>query len=609
MPTDDLKNQQIHKIGDLPFRVVRPGLDEPVPPALDEPPLAPINPPKVIARPQLPAKPLPLVPSPTLSFPREPAEKVDSYKKVVLVILDGFGVAPPSTGNAVSRARIPTLDNLVNNYPSMTLQASGPLVGLPWGQMGNSESGHLNIGAGRIVGEDLPRITLAIQNGEFFKNPALRAAVDHAKKNNSNLHLIGLVSDGGVHSLDEHLFALLGLCSEMDMPRVFIHMFTDGRDTPERAAAEELKKVRERISRIGVGSIASITGRFYAMDRGGHWNQTESTYQLLVNGKGEKAASAEDAIAQNYQKQIFDEMIPPTVVVNFDQQPTAVIKDSDAVIFFNFRQDRALQLAQMFLAPHLVPEPQRHPVPQNVYFCTITEYAQNLPLAKPAFLPLDLKHNLAEVLSENHMTQFHIAESEKYAHVTSFFNCGRTEPYPGEERQIITSPNNARNYVDSPQMSAEEMTDVLGAKITNSQINFFVANYANCDMVGHTGNLQSAIKAVEFIDQCLKQVVDAVLASNAFLIITADHGNVEEMISVKTGEIDKDHTTNPVPCLFVSKALRFARTPVPGKNFGSLAGEVPGGVISDIAPTILAMFGMAKPEEMTAINLLGELQQ
>lgn len=607
MPTDDLKNQQIHKIGDLPFRVVRPGLDEPMPPALDEPPLAPVNPPKVIARPQ-PVNPLPLVPSPTLSFPREPADKAGSYKKVVLVILDGFGVAPPSTGNAVSRARIPVLDNLVNNYPSMTLQASGPLVGLPWGQMGNSESGHLNIGAGRIVGEDLPRITLAIQNGEFFKNPALRGAVDHAKKNNSNLHLIGLVSDGGVHSLDEHLFALLGLCAEMDMPRVFVHMFTDGRDTPERAAAEELKKVRERISRIGVGSIATVTGRFYAMDRGGHWNQTESAYELLVNGKGEKAASAEDVITQNYQKQIFDEMIPPTVVVNFDQRPTAVIKDSDGVIFFNFRQDRALQLAQMFLAPHLVPEPYRHPALQNVYFCTITEYAQNLPLAKPAFLPLDLKHNLAEVLSQSHMTQFHIAESEKYAHVTSFFNCGRTEPYPGEERQIITSPNNARNYVDSPQMSAEEMTDILGAKITNSQINFFVANYANCDMVGHTGNLQSAIKAVEFIDQCLKQVVDAVLASNALLIITADHGNVEEMISVKTGEIDKDHTTNPVPCLFVSKALRFARAPVPGKNFGSLAGEVPGGVISDIAPTILAMFGVAKPEEMTGINLLSELE-
>ena len=524
------------------------------------------------------------------------------FKKVVLVVLDGFGIAPPGTGNAVLRARIPTLNNLVNNFPSMTLQASGPLVGLPWGQMGNSESGHLNIGAGRIVGEDLPRITLSIQNGDFFKNQVLRGAVEHAKKNNSKLHLLGLVSDGGVHSLDEHMFALLGLASEMDLNRVFVHMFTDGRDTPERVAMEELKKVKERISRIGTGTIASVGGRFYTMDRGGHWDQTEMTYQVLVNGKGPAAASAEDCISQSYQKQVFDEMILPTVINNFDQKPIALIEENDAVIFFNFRQDRALQLTQLFIAPGLVPEKYRHPVLQNLYFCTMTEYAQNLPAAKVAFPSLDLKNNLAEVLSKNNFTQFHIAESEKYAHITSFFNCGRTDPYVGEERHIVTSPNNARNYTDSPQMSADELTDILCAKITNTETNFFVANFANGDMVGHTGNLQSSIKAVEFIDKCLGQIIQAVLSTDAALIITADHGNVEEMISVKTGEIDKDHTTNPVPCLFVSNKWKF-KTPL-GKGFEHLSAEVPNGVISDIAPTILSLYNLPKPEEMTGVNLL-----
>jgi 2,3-bisphosphoglycerate-independent phosphoglycerate mutase len=379
-------------------------------------------------------------------------------------------------------------------------------------------------------------------------------------------------------------------------------MFTDGRDTPERVAMDELKKVKERINRIGVGTVATLGGRFYTMDRGGHYNQTEMTYQALVNGKGPMAASAEDVITQSYQKQIFDEMILPTVITNFDQKPLATIEENDAVIFFNFRQDRALQLTEMFVAPQNVPAEFRHPVLQNLYFCTMTEYSQNLKGVHVAFPPMDLKNNLAEVLSNSGYTQFHISESEKYAHVTSFFNCGKTDPYPGEERHIVTSPNNARNYTDSPQMSAEELTDILTQKITGTNTNFFVANYANCDMVGHTGNLQASIKAVEFIDQSLRQVMDAALLSNATLIITADHGNVEEMISSQTGEIDKDHTTNPVPCLFVSNSLKF-KNPL-GINFESLSGEMPNGVISDVAPTILALFDLPKPEEMTGINLL-----
>jgi 2,3-bisphosphoglycerate-independent phosphoglycerate mutase len=636
MSDDSLQIPRPHKIGGLPFSVAKNGEEkqaEKKNPAgilpqknLQTPSSKPFKPviapniPQRILRPKanndqnflaanMPNAPIPrphnLQKEPeifTKQQPEQTSSNKKELKKVVLVILDGFGVAPPATGNAIFRARTPTLNHIVNNFPSLTLQASGPLVGLPWGQMGNSESGHLNIGAGRIVGEDLPRITMAIQNGDFFKNPILRGAVEHAKKNNSKLHLLGLVSDGGVHSLDEHMFAILGLCSEMVLNRVFIHMFTDGRDTPERVAMDELKKVKERINRIGVGTVATLGGRFYTMDRGGHYNQTEMTYQALVNGKGPMAASAEDVITQSYQKQIFDEMILPTVITNFDQKPLATIEENDAVIFFNFRQDRALQLTEMFVAPQNVPAEFRHPVLQNLYFCTMTEYSQNLKGVHVAFPPMDLKNNLAEVLSNSGYTQFHISESEKYAHVTSFFNCGKTDPYPGEERHIVTSPNNARNYTDSPQMSAEELTDILTQKITGTNTNFFVANYANCDMVGHTGNLQASIKAVEFIDQSLRQVMDAALLSNATLIITADHGNVEEMISSQTGEIDKDHTTNPVPCLFVSNSLKF-KNPL-GINFESLSGEMPNGVISDVAPTILALFDLPKPEEMTGINLL-----
>ncbi len=370
------------------------------------------------------------------------------YKKVALVILDGFGVASATRGNAIGLAKTPTFNYLVSNYPAITLQASGPLVGLPWGQMGNSESGHLNIGAGRIVGEDLPRITTAIQSGDFFKNPALKQAMEHVKNNNSQLHILGMVSDGGVHSLDEHMYAVLGLAAEYHLPKVFIHMFTDGRDTAERAAADALVKLRSRIQRIGVGSVATVTGRFYAMDRGGHWNQTEATYQAMVNGVGERAPSAEACIQRNYSSQIFDEMIKPTVIVNQHDQPVGTVAPNDALVYFNFRQDRALQLTQMFLQPDAVPEQFRHPVMDNLFFATMTEYSQNLP-AHVAFPSLDLRNNLGEIISNRHMTQFHIAETEKYAHVTSFFNCGRTDPYPGEERVIVTSPNNARNYVTS----------------------------------------------------------------------------------------------------------------------------------------------------------------
>lgn len=527
------------------------------------------------------------------------------YKKVALVILDGFGVAPDSHGNAIARAKTPNLNFIVSNFPSLTLQASGPLVGLPWGEMGNSEVGHLNLGAGRIVGQDLPRITASIQSGEFFKNSVFLEAINHAKNNHSALHLMGLVSPGGVHSFDEHLYALLSMAAENGHKKVYIHMFTDGRDTDPKIAPESLAKLYERIDRVDVGKIATITGRFYALDRGEHFGQTQMTYQALVEGKGETAHSADEAVSNSYKAQIFDEMIKPTVIVNEQGLPVGKISDNDSVIFINFRSDRALQLSRAFVQPDVLPAELRPKPLQNLFFATMTEYAPDLP-AKAAFGPVSLKNNLAEVISNRGLSQFHIAESEKYAHVTAFFNCRKTEKYPGEERIIVTSPNiNIHNYVDHPEMSAENLTDVLTQKISSTDINFFVANYANTDMVGHTGNLMAAIEAVEFIDRCLKKIMDACLMADAVLIITADHGNCEQMINTKTGDINKDHTTNPVPFLFVANEFKF---PKPfDHNYSFLSARVPAGVISDVAPTILELFGLPKPPEMTGECLFAEI--
>lgn len=527
------------------------------------------------------------------------------YKKVALVILDGFGVAPASRGNAISLAKMPTLDFIVKNFPSLTLQASGPLVGLPWGEMGNSEVGHLNLGAGRIVGQDLPRITGAIQSGDFFKVPALLGAIEHAKKNNSNLHIVGLVSSGGVHSYDEHLYALLGMAGEQGLRRVFIHMFTDGRDTEPKIALESLEKLQEHIEKNNLGKVATIAGRFYAMDRGGHWGQTAMAYNAMVLGKGPSSSSPQEAVRSSYQKEITDEMLVPTVILDEAGAPTAKISDNDGVIFINFRSDRAIQLTEMFIKPEAVPEQFRPAPPKNLFFTTMTQYRPDLP-AHAAFGPISLKNNLAEVLAANSYTQFHIAESEKYAHVTAFFNCGKADKWPGEERIIVTSPeNNMHNYVDHPEMSAKELANILVEKITKTETRFFVANFANPDVVGHTGHLRSAIEAVEFIDVCLKQIMDAALLTDAALLITSDHGNVEIMINNKSGDINTDHTTSPVPFLLVANEFK-----IPASldiDYCGLSSRVPAGIISDIAPTILELLGLPKPGEMTGISLMEQL--
>lgn len=527
------------------------------------------------------------------------------YNKVVLIVLDGFGVASPSRGNAIYLAGTPTLDELVHEYPSTTLQASGPLVGLPWGEMGNSEVGHLNMGAGRIVAQDLPRINNAIQSGQFFENEALLGACLHAKKNNSSLHLMGLASNGGVHASIDHLYALLGLAQMQGLQRVYIHLFLDGRDTPEKVALQDLVHLREKIAEIGLGEVATVAGRFYAMDRGGHWDQTEATYRAIVDGIGVEAVSAESAIEGCYDHSVYDEMVPPTVIVKPMGGPVAKVLDGDAVIFFNFRQDRAVQLSESFVETAKTPLAGKIHQVQNLYFVSMTEYRQHLP-THIAYTSQELKGNLAEYIASKGLTQFHAAESEKYAHVTAFFNCGVTDPFPGEGRQIVKSPSNSNNYSDQPEMASGVLTDVLVERITQSDTNFILGNFANGDMVGHTGNLEAGKLAVKSLDACIKKISEAVLQVDAALIISADHGNIEQMLNLATGEIDKDHTTSPVPCVLVANEFRKAREQ--RSNYMSLAGVVPEGAVSDIAPTILALFGLEKPPEMTAVSLLGALE-
>jgi len=525
------------------------------------------------------------------------------YKKLLLIVLDGFGIATPSHGNAITLAEPQTINSLIDNYPSTVLQASGPAVGLPWGEMGNSEVGHLNLGAGRIVGQDLSRVTLSIEDRSFFKNPAFLEAIDHAKKNSSALHLVGLVSPGGVHSYDEHLYALLGLAAEQGLSKVYVHMFLDGRDTPPQVALETLEKFSRKMMHMNVGKIATVAGRFYAMDRAEHWNLTEQTYRAMVFGEGEKAGSAQQAISDNYDKHIYDEMIPPTVILQ-DDGKVSLIEDNDSIIHFNFRPDRALQLTRAFAETGFNKFAKPLKPFKNLFVATMTELAKDLKVIV-AFPPQEVTNGTAELLSKKGLRQFHIAESEKYAHVSVFFNGGVINPFPGEDREIITSPaSNYQNYVDVPAMSAYKLTEVLLAKLKGNYT-FYLANFANPDMVGHTGSLTASIKAIKVVDECLKNISEVCLAEDICMIITADHGNVEELLEIHSGGIDKEHSTNPVPFILIGKQFKLKNEKEGGVV--ALAGMVPVGVLCDVAPTMLELLGIEKPAEMTGISLLKDM--
>jgi len=511
-------------------------------------------------------------------------------KPVVLVVMDGLGLAPPGPGNAVSLANTPTLNKIYVNYPHGPLNASGSAVGLPHGVQGNSEVGHLNLGAGTVVYQDLPRIDQAVTNMSFYENEAIKRAITHAKQNNTVLHIIGLASGGNVHSSMEHIFALIYMCKKegLAQDKLFIHCFTDGRDTPPQSARIFIEQIIGECERRGVGKIVSICGRYFAMDRNNKWDRTKKTYDMLTQGIGRVAKTPQAAVELAYKGNQTDEFIEP-VLISENSTVTSTIKDNDAVVFFNFRPDRAIQLTKAFIVPtsEFLAFP-RVKVLQNLLFVTLTEYEQGLPLLV-AFPPQDIAMPLGRIVSEHNLRQLRIAETEKYPHVTYFFNGGRDQAFQGEERILVPSPNVA-TYDLKPEMSAFEVTKVATHLIEQNTFDFILINFANPDMVGHTGNIPAAIKAVEAVDTCVDQVLKTVLSRGGVVGVTADHGNCETMINFQTGQPDTNHTTNRVPFIFVGGQTDRKELTI--------------GILADLSPTMLGLLNLEIPSTMTGRDLL-----
>jgi 2,3-bisphosphoglycerate-independent phosphoglycerate mutase len=514
-------------------------------------------------------------------------------QKVILIILDGWGIAPAWGGNAIEMAETPNMDHLWKQYPHTELKAAEEAVGLPYHEPGNSEVGHLNIGSGQVVYQNLPGITATIKDGSFFKNEVLLQAINHVKENNSNLHLLGLVSDGGVHSYIGHLFALLDLAKRENLQKVFIHMITDGRDTDPMKALSYLEELNRKIKEVGVGRIETVMGRYFAMDRDKHWDRTQKAYDALTSGIGGMADSAERAISENYRQGKTDEFINPTVIAT-DSEPFVPISDNDAVICFNYRAERTRQLTESLILANFG-KINRRKFPKNLFFATfafLEEYTEN-PNIKVVFHHRKIGNPLAKVISDAGLKQIHIAETEKYAHVTFFFDGGSEKPFPGEEQVLVPSPKVA-TFDLKPEMSADKVANKVIENFSN--FDFTVCNFANPDMVGHTGNIKATIRACEAVDKELGRIVEAV-KDKATIIITADHGNAEQKLNPNTGEPYTEHTTNPVPFILRSKESALQQ-PL------RLATAEKGLSLSDIAPTILEIMGLQKPQEMTGVSLL-----
>ncbi len=504
---------------------------------------------------------------------------------LALVILDGWGIGKGTDSyNAIAKARTPHMTLLSEMYPSTTLTCSGEAVGLPEGQMGNSEVGHLNIGAGRVVYQELTRITKAIRDGDFFTNPVLVDTINKTKAADGALHLMGLLSDGGVHSHSQHLYALLELAKRHGLERVYVHAYLDGRDVPPSSAAGFVQELEAKIAEIGIGRMATIAGRYYAMDRDKRWDRTEKAYAALVYRTGEHASSGLQAVEQAYQQGQTDEFVLPTVI---DGCGDCGIKDGDGVIFFNFRPDRARQLTRAFVDPEFSGF-ERKTGFFPLHFATMTQYDETLPV-EVAYKPQYLKNTLGEVFAQAGLKQLRIAETEKYAHVTFFFNGGEEKPSDGEERILIASPKVA-TYDLQPTMSAIEVTDRVVQEIKSGQYDLIILNYANCDMVGHTGVFPAAVEAVSTVDACVGRLVEAMRSSGGITCITADHGNAELMVDPVTGEPFTAHTTNEVPFIMVSEHHRSSK--------------LRPGILADISPTLLELAGMDIPSEMTGTSLI-----
>ena len=510
----------------------------------------------------------------------------------VLLILDGYGLNDKTEGNAVAQAKTPVMDKLMKECPFVKGNASGMAVGLPEGQMGNSEVGHLNMGAGRIVYQELTRITKEIQDGTFFENPGLLEAVENCKKNNSALHMYGLVSDGGVHSHNSHIYGLLELAKRNGLDKVYVHCFLDGRDTPPASGKEFVEELEAKMKEIGVGKVGVISGRYYAMDRDNNYDRVEKAYLALTKGEGNKANSASEAIQKSYDEGVTDEFVVPVVVCE-NGEPVATIKDGDSIIFFNFRPDRAREITRAFCDDDFKGFDRKR---LDVKYVCFTEYDPTIPNKSVAFHKVEVTNTFGEWLAANGLKQARIAETEKYAHVTFFFNGGVEAPNEGEERILVNSPKYVPTYDKKPRMSAYTVCDKLSEAITaknedgSAKYDVIICNFANPDMVGHTGVLAAATEAIEVIDKCVGEIVEFVKEVGGTMFICADHGNAEQLIDYETGEPFTAHTTNPVPFILVNGPE--------GKKLRE------GGCLADIVPTIIELMGMKQPAEMTGKSLL-----
>jgi 2,3-bisphosphoglycerate-independent phosphoglycerate mutase len=506
---------------------------------------------------------------------------------VVLLVLDGWGINKNIDGNPIAEAKAPIYKNLIADCPHTELLAAGEAVGLPDGQMGNSEVGHLNLGAGRIVYQDSTRISKAIRDNEFFQNPVLLSSMRTAKEKHTALHLMGLLSDGGVHSRMDHIFAMLDMAKAQGVKQVYFHAFLDGRDTPPSSAIGYVNQLEEHFAKIGIGRISTVSGRYYAMDRDKRWERVQKAYDAIITGEGIRKFSALEAIKQSYDHDRTDEFMLPAVIIDKKtSKQVATIGNNDVVIFCNFRSDRAREITRALTDPEF--KGFKRPLfPKLAMFVCLTTYDEtfNLPVA---FAPMRLTHILGEVLSNRGVQQLRIAETEKYAHVTFFFNGGEEPPFPLEDRVLVPSPRDVATYDQKPEMSAREITNELVERVTSNRYGFILANYANPDMVGHTGILNAAVKAVEVIDECLGRVLRAAEQAEAHVLITADHGNIEMISDKTTGQPHTAHTTNPVPFIVSSKKLKLRKS----------------GILADVAPTVLELMGISIPPEMTGKSLI-----
>ncbi|GHH97554.1 2,3-bisphosphoglycerate-independent phosphoglycerate mutase [Neobacillus kokaensis] len=508
-----------------------------------------------------------------------------SKAPIALIILDGFGCRSETKGNAVAQSKKPNFDRFWSTYPHSHLTASGEAVGLPEGQMGNSEVGHLNIGAGRIVYQSLTRVNISIREHEFEKNETFLGAMEHVKKHGTSLHLFGLLSDGGVHSHINHMFALLKLAKEEGIEKVYIHAFLDGRDVGPQTAPTYIQEALDTMKEYGVGEFATISGRYYSMDRDKRWERVEKSYRAMVYGEGPTYKDPLELVEDSYSHGIFDEFVIPSVMVKEDGQPVATIQDNDAVIFYNFRPDRAIQISNTFTNEDFRSFDRGPKHPKDLYFVCLTHFSESVD-GYVAFKPTNLDNTLGEVLSQNNLKQLRIAETEKYPHVTFFMSGGREAKFPGEERILINSPKVA-TYDLKPEMSVYEVTDALLNEIQADKFDAIILNFANPDMVGHSGKLEPTIKAIEAVDECLGKVVDLILEKGGAAIITADHGNADEVVTME-GNPMTAHTTNPVPVIVTKQDIELRE----------------GGILGDLAPTMLDLLNVEKPAEMTGTSII-----